>query len=141
MPVGVLLGCTNSKPGGPSKGKTEEPAKQKSVETLAEPEAGVQETAKKSKVQILSHSSSRQQYTHRILGEVQNTGEITVESVEIIATLFNKDRAVIVTDTAYTKVNKIEPGAKSPFELSTYTKPNEIDTYDLHIQWEEAEEQ
>jgi len=57
-------------------------------------------------------------YFH-IVGEVRNNTDIPMESVKIVATLYDDGGSVTGTDFTYTELDIIPPHGKSPFETGT----------------------
>lgn len=55
-------------------------------------------------------------YLH-IFGEVENIGIQSFKYVEITGTFYDLDHIVIATEYTFTKLDQVEPGQKSPFDL------------------------
>lgn len=89
----------------------------------------------KEKVEILSssHYVDSLGWLH-IVGEVSYKGKLNAKNVKVIATLY-KNGKVIGTDYAYTMLDILKNGEKSPFEI-IYTEQANVDCYKLQIEYE-----
>jgi hypothetical protein len=54
-----------------------------------------------------------------IVGEVRNNSDAPMEFVKVVATLYDDTGNVTGTDFAYTELDIVLPGGKSPFETGT----------------------
>ena len=52
-----------------------------------------------------------------VVGEVQNSGDIGLSGIEVIANLFNGDDQLIDTDIDYVALDVLRPGDKTCFSL------------------------
>ncbi len=73
-------------------------------------------------LQILSHYSKIEYDYYEVVGEIQNTGDLNVEYVQIVATFYDSGGTVVGTDFTYTELDSLAPNQKSPFELSSYPR-------------------
>ena len=69
-----------------------------------------------------------------IVGEVMYEGKLNAKNVKVIATLY-KDGKVVGADYAYTMLDVLKNGEKSPFKI-LYTERVDIDSYKLQIEYE-----
>lgn len=70
-------------------------------------------------IEILSHQSYEDGGWFHVVGEVRNNSDKPMQFVEIIVTLYDDANNVTGTDFAYTELDVIPPGGKSPFETGT----------------------
>jgi hypothetical protein len=74
---------------------------------------------------------------YKVLGEVENPGESTVESVKILATFYDENEKVIDMDYTYASLNMIMPDQKAPFSLLPNRGAdvkNNIKSYSLRVE-------
>lgn len=74
---------------------------------------------------------------YHVVGEVQNTGDIALSSVKITATFYNASDELVGTIDAYTALDVLLPGRKSPFEILfiDISRSAKIDHYRLDLQY------
>jgi len=88
-------------------------------------------------LQILSYSDSIDVlgWMH-VVGEVKNNGSETVEYVMILATFYDSDGKVVVTEWTFTEEDEIAPGETGTFELLMIYSDlvPQIDHYTLQVQ-------
>jgi hypothetical protein len=70
-------------------------------------------------LEVLSHQGYEDDSWYTIIGEVKNNSDQPMESVKVIATLYDDQEQVVGTNFTYTSLDTIPPGGKAPFELST----------------------
>jgi hypothetical protein len=70
---------------------------------------------------------------YNIVGEVVNNLSSNIKYVEIIATFYNAQNAVIGTYFTFTTIDIMAPGQKSPFGISSYPDNVTPARYDLSI--------
>jgi hypothetical protein len=68
-----------------------------------------------------------------VIGEVQNTGTTPAEFVKLIVTLYDASGNVVGMDFAYTDLDIIPAGGRSPFETGTDHFLN-FDHYEIQVQ-------
>jgi PKD repeat protein len=88
-------------------------------------------------VEVLSHKSSVEYGYYKVIGEVQNTGNNSIEFVKIVVTFYSSSGTVIGAGFTYTDLDELSPGQKSPFELSSYPRTASemsIDYYSIVVQ-------
>lgn len=83
---------------------------------------------------IKSHRSNADGNYFKVVGEVENTGDRTVNFVRLVATFYNENDEVIGTSFTYTDIDTISPGSTSPFELSTYPQIINPARYEIQVQ-------
>jgi hypothetical protein len=83
--------------------------------------------------------------SYRVMGEVQNTDDVDVESAKIFATFYDAAGTVIAVDFTYVNINGpnvLAPGQKSPFEVYPNPEPataeGRIAGHSLHIECRES---
>ncbi len=74
---------------------------------------------------------------YHVVGEVQNTGDIALSSVKITATFYDASDEVVGALDAYTALDVLLPGRKSPFEILfiDISRSGKIDHYRLDLQY------
>jgi hypothetical protein len=87
------------------------------------------------RVDILSHSASVTAYgSYNIMGEVQNPYDFPLEFVKVVATCYNAANEVLRVDFTFTELHTLDPGQRSPFELTVMDPPEELDHYSLQTE-------
>lgn len=73
----------------------------------------------------------------KILGQVKNIGNASAYSVEIGATVFDKNGDVIATKTGYPDADVLKSGQKSTFDITflSFENVDEMESYELSLQW------
>ena len=72
-------------------------------------------------IDILSHTGSVDDWDHyTVAGEVRNAGSDNLEWVVLTATFYDSSGVEIGTSFAYTTINTLVPGQKSPFEITLW---------------------
>lgn len=70
-------------------------------------------------VVILNHRMQPPQYGYvDIVGQVQNNGAAPVESVEIVASIYDASGAFLGSTFTFAEIDPLAPGEISPFEIS-----------------------
>lgn len=69
----------------------------------------------------------------RIVGEVTNTGDAPAQFVRINAIGYDAAGEVTSVEFTFAQLDRLEPGATSPFEISLFTSPPIPATYDLTV--------
>jgi len=90
-------------------------------------------TPKVPPLEILSHQSHIDGKWAHIVGEVRNNTNAPIEYVKIVVTLYDSNNKVVGTDFAYTELDVIPPGGKSPFETGT-DKWAGVTTYKVQVE-------
>lgn len=88
------------------------------------------------KVDILSHSSYIDSLGWlNVVGEVQNTGDQSVEHVKITATFYDSSDVVVDTSFTFADLSTILPGRKSPFNIMLLdeSQVSKVDDYVLSV--------
>lgn len=88
-------------------------------------------------LEILSHQNYTDGEWFHIVGEVRNNTNAAMEYVKIVATLYDSNNKVVGTDFAYTELDIILPGGKSPFEIGTDEWAGVI-TYKVQVEGREG---
>lgn len=91
------------------------------------------------KVDIVSHRSRISSGYYEVVGEVQNNTDRKVTYVKIIATFYDSNGQVLATGSSYAEIKDLEPGQKSPFEVSNYPNKEssqQIVRYDLQVTYD-----
>jgi hypothetical protein len=83
---------------------------------------------------INSYRSSVDGGYYKVVGEVENNGDRTVDFVKLVATFYDDSNEVIGTSFTYTDLDTIAPGDTSPFELTTYPQKINPARYDIQVQ-------
>lgn len=86
---------------------------------------------------LLSQRYNNEEFGDRIVGEVLNNGTTRAEFVELTASFYDQNGALVGIESTYADPSTIEPGNKSPFEIfiSSDAIENEAENYDFIIQW------
>jgi hypothetical protein len=95
-------------------------------------------------VTIVSHSSFYTSLnTLYIVGEVENTGDVSTEFTKVTATLYDSEDAVIDTTVGYATLDILPPGRKSPFYIMILEDDGalDVDHYSLTVSWSDADEE
>ena len=74
----------------------------------------------------------------KIVGEVINNTDVSVESVKVTATFYDINEEVIGTGFTYagdTSSTPLSPGLTTPFEVSSYPDKIVVDHYKLDVTW------
>jgi len=91
-------------------------------------------------VPILSSSVIRTEFgSAYIVGEVRNDLPNVVESLQVLARFYDSGGRLIDTGSAYTELDQLRPGEKSPFELSITDDASiaqRIANYNLTVDWD-----
>ncbi len=72
------------------------------------------------------------------VGEVENTGSVNLQYIEIIATFYDASNTVVDTKFSYAYVNILEPGQKSPFDVMESSKVTSIGSTRLQVAYQET---
>jgi hypothetical protein len=76
-----------------------------------------------------------------VIGKLQNNRDETIELVEVIATFYDSNNAVLGSDYTFTDPDTLRPGQSAPFEISlwpgvnTFIPINDISSIEIHIDW------
>lgn len=90
-----------------------------------------------SDLQIQGESDHTDDYGYYYInGEVENTGSLTVDYVEVVVTLYDSNGNIIGTDFTYTDPDTLSGGEKAPFEfmIDHDELPGSISSYELQVQ-------
>lgn len=73
---------------------------------------------------------------YHVVGEVENTGDVGLEFIQVTATFYDSSHQVIATSFTFTTLNILLPGRKSPFEilLVDIGQAAQVDHYSLNTQ-------
>mgnify|MGYP000119240242 CR=1 FL=1 len=81
---------------------------------------------------VLSHTGFvDQDGSVNIVGQVLNNDSINYQYIEIKATLTDKEGKFLAEESTYVYVDILEPGQKSPFRLTIWEPPANLDKYEL----------
>jgi hypothetical protein len=89
----------------------------------------------------LTTSEETGETTFNINGEIQNNRDETIEFVEVIATFYDSNKAVLGSDFTFSDPDTLRPGQAAPFEISLWPGVNtdipisEIASIKMHIDW------
>lgn len=107
--------------------------------TTNQEEAVKTEPAKpQGKVEVKSHNKKMDIGYTKIVGEVINNTDVSVESVKVTATFYDINEEVIGTGFTYagdTSSTPLSPGLTTPFEVSSYPDKIVVDHYKLDVTW------
>jgi hypothetical protein len=84
-------------------------------------------------LKILSHHRYTSTNWFYIVGEVYNPYELPMQSVDVVATLYDKTRSVIGVTSSLTSLPVIPPQGRSPFKIGTDNWA-EVYAYDLQAE-------
>jgi len=70
-------------------------------------------------LEVLSHQSYVEGESFHIVGEVRNNSSTPMETVNVVATLYDDSGKMTGADRAFTALDVIPPGGRSPFETAT----------------------
>jgi hypothetical protein len=74
-----------------------------------------------------------------IVGEVINESSEILDTVKVVATLYNANNQVVGTDSAYLEINNnFYPGEKSPFKITISNEDapiQQLNSYGLALDW------
>lgn len=73
-----------------------------------------------------------------ISGQVRNDSGVPAQFVKVIATFYGADGTVVDTDFTYTKLDTLQPGQVSPFELITQPSTSAVN-FKLQVQGSSAQ--
>jgi hypothetical protein len=68
---------------------------------------------------------------YKVVGQVENVGDGDAEFVEITATLYDAEGAVVGVDSTYAEFDVLKVGQVSPFEIQVLNVAGEVDRYSL----------
>ena len=88
---------------------------------------------------ILSHSGYiGSMGWYYVVGEVQNSGDMHLKYVEIIATFYDSNDVIVDTSFTFADLNVLLVGRKSPFKLSLYSTEQsaKVDHYSLEVTYD-----
>lgn len=94
------------------------------------------EVEKEAKIELVSYNSYLRYDYFNVVGEIVNNGSAPAEYIKIIVTFYDKDKKMVDTSFTYSDVEVLNPGSKSPFNVSIEDK--DIDSIELQVQWENA---
>ena len=107
--------------------------------TTATQEEPVKEDVQpKGKVEVKSHNKKVELGYNKVVGEVINNTQGSVESVKVTVTFYDKDDQVVSTGFTYagdTSSTPLEAGLTTPFEVSSYPDKTPMDHYKLDVTW------
>lgn len=67
-----------------------------------------------------------------VVGEIQNAGADTLQYVQAIIS-FYKDGKIVEVDQGYTALDKLLPGQSSPFQVTTFLQPDQVNAYTVQV--------
>ena len=79
-------------------------------------------------------------FSSSIVGEVLNNFTYPIESVQVSASVYDKNNIIIATDSSYTSDDQIKPGEKSGFDIYLGDKVPKSSKYVLETNFEESED-
>jgi hypothetical protein len=89
-------------------------------------------------LQIISQNSYIDSLKNlNVVGTVKNTGVQNATSVEIIATFYDANGKVVMTDYTYSKPDSLNAGQQASFKLIEPYQVNKIDHFTLQVQCNE----
>jgi hypothetical protein len=72
--------------------------------------------------------------TFRVVGEVTDRCQDVATYVKVSGVYYDKDHKVVSTSFTYTNPLDIQPGKKSPFDLTTYSNSAKIKVISLNVE-------
>jgi hypothetical protein len=86
---------------------------------------------------LLSHKLKKGDGDYNdIIGEVKNMGTGTLEFIKIGVSVYDKNGALVGTDSAYAESSTLEPNQKSTFDIfSSKDNFEGMDSYELSLSW------
>jgi hypothetical protein len=88
-------------------------------------------------VELKSHKIKGDEFSDRLIGQVQNNVGKDVEYVQITTTFYDQVGDILATDFTYTDPTDLKPNMKAPFEM--YLDEDVADgyeSYDIMISWQ-----
>jgi hypothetical protein len=88
-------------------------------------------------VELKSHKIKGDEFSDRLIGQVQNNVGKDVEFVQITTTFYDQLGDILATDFTYTDPTDLKPNMKAPFEM--YLDEDVADGYELYdimISWQ-----
>jgi len=86
------------------------------------------------KLTVLSYSSYISSIgTFHVVGEVENTGNINMQFVKIVATFYDSSKTVVGTAFTYADIEVLKPNQKSPFNIMEMSNVEEIQSVKLDL--------
>ncbi len=70
----------------------------------------------------------------KVVGEIKNTGNSPAKYVMIVCTGYDGEKKIAGVGFTFSTISTIQPGAKSPFDLTIINPPRKIETYLLQVQ-------
>jgi len=87
------------------------------------------------RLEVVNHSGSTQSDgNYHILGEVRNQHAFTVNSVRVVATIYNTENEVLRAIISYTVIDTLVQNQTSPFDLALIDPPTELNHYSLTVE-------
>ena len=89
-------------------------------------------------VSLVSQREYSDAYSFHIVGEVQNTGTVSAEFVEIVASFYDGNGQFVGTSFTYTNPTTVSPGMKAPFDIQLAADDKivkESKNYQLTLSW------
>ena len=68
------------------------------------------------------------------IGELRNTGDVTVGSAEVMVTLVGEKGEVVATTSGMALVSSIPPGGVAPFSVDFLDDPGDFDDYEIVVE-------
>lgn len=76
--------------------------------------------------------------TLHFIGILENSGSVAAEFVEILVSLRDADNKLIDSTFSFSMLNVMEPGDRSPFQVSFIEPPDDWENYEIAVQADEA---
>jgi len=91
-------------------------------------------------LEIVEHTSEAPDFgDYKITGLVRNTGDKIARFVQVSATLYDTEGAVVGVDHTFVEADLLEPGDTSAFEVLILSTSGSADAYSLLVQGTEAD--
>src|SRR5919107_4025822 len=89
-------------------------------------------------VSLVSQRSYSDAYSFHIVGEVQNSGTVSAEFVEIVASFYDGNGQFVATSYTFTTPTTVSPGKNAPYDIQLLTDDKivkESKNYQLTLSW------
>lgn len=79
---------------------------------------------------------SKKDFSSSLVGEVTNLDtDDSTDRVKVSAIFYDKNKNIVATETAYTKIDVLEPGKKSPFEITLFSEEGKkVKSYAVNVE-------
>jgi len=82
--------------------------------------------------------STTKPITYHVVGEVSNTGTVSLKLLNVTVTFYNQNNSPIGSSSSYALLNVLLPGRKTPFEVVWNDfRANQVYSYGLSLQFSE----